>query len=355
MGEREARTQGAPIAALWGRLRTTHRAAQRGRAARASFRKGLITLPAALLAALTVAAGAAAGNGGFAPQPPASPNASRISDAYWLVFAFTAAVFVIVESALVWFVVRYRRRGRARDAEGPQIHGSTKLELMWTALPVLILAAIGAFVFYKLPGIKDVPAARAGESLTVQVRAHQFYWEFEYPDGQLSIDTMVVPAGRVVRLDVTTPDVAHSWWIPRLGGKIDAIPGRTNTTWFKTSRLGVYHGQCAEFCGLLHAAMRADVVVVSPATFTSFLVSHSPGGPAVGKETFNGVCAKCHGFAGEGNIGPKISGSALLAQPQALVDLLRHGKNRMPAVGKDWSDEQMKATTTYLTERFGGG
>jgi cytochrome c oxidase subunit 2 len=305
--------------------------------------------------ALVSAAGATAGNGGFGPQPPVSPNGSRINDAYWFIFAFAAAVFVIVEATLVWFVIRYRRRGRPRDAEGPQVHGSTRLELTWTVGPVLILAAIAAFVFYKLPGIKDVPTARAGESLTVQVRAHQFYWEFEYPDGQLSVDTMVVPAGRVVRLDVTTPDVAHSWWIPRLGGKIDAIPGRTNTTWFRTTRLGTYHGQCAEFCGLFHAAMRADVVVVSPQTFDGFLASHAPGSAAVGKETFTGACAKCHGSLGQGGYGPKIAGSALLSQPQALEDLVRQGKNRMPAVGKDWSDAQLSALIRDLKGRFSSG
>ena len=193
------------------------------------MRRLSLALLAVLSVALVLAAAAAAGNGGFAPAPPASPNASRINDAYWLIFAFAAAVFVLVEGALVWFVIRYRRRGRPREAEGPQIHGSTRLELMWTAVPVLILAVIAAFVFYKLPGIKDVPAARAGESMTVKIRAQQFYWQFEYPDGQISIDRMVVPVGEVVRLEVTSPDVAHSWWIPRLGGKIDAIPGRTNS------------------------------------------------------------------------------------------------------------------------------
>jgi len=305
--------------------------------------------------ALVFVAGAVAGNGGFAPQPPVSPNASRINDAYWFIFAFSAAVFVIVEATLVWFVIRYRRRGRPREAEGPQVHGSSRLELMWTIGPVLILAAIAAFVFYKLPGIKDVPTARAGESLTVKVRAHQFYWEFEYPDGQLSVNTMVVPAGRVVRLVVTSADVAHSWWIPRLGGKIDAIPGRTNTTWFKSDKLGTYHGQCAEFCGLFHASMKADVAVVSPATYGTFLATHAPSSAAVAKETFNGVCAKCHGSLGQGAYGPKITGSALLSQPQALADLLRNGKNRMPAVGKDWSAAQLNALVRDLKGRFSSG
>jgi len=220
---------------------------------------------------------------------------------------------------------------------------------------VLILAVIAAFVFYKLPGIKDVPSARAGESMTVKIRAQQFYWQFEYPDGQISIDRMVMPVGEVVRLEVTTPDVAHSWWIPRLGGKIDAIPGRTNTTWFKATKPGVYTGQCAEFCGIQHALMRADVAVVSRADYETFLATHRPSSPAVGQEIFTGTCAKCHGLAGQGDIGPKIAGSALLADPKGLETLLRQGKNKMPAVGKLWSDAQMKAALAYLKEHFGGG
>ena len=319
------------------------------------MRRLFLGLPAALSAALVLAAVAAAGNGGFAPAPPASPNASRINDAYWLIFAVTAAVFVLVEGALVWLVIRYRRRGRPRDAEGPQIHGSTRLELIWTAGPVLILAVIAAFVFYELPGIKNVPSARAGESMTVKIRAQQFYWQFEYPDGQISIDRMVVPVGEVVRLEVTTPDVAHSWWIPRLGGKIDAIPGRTNTTWFKATKPGVYTGQCAEFCGIQHALMRADVAVVSRADYETFLATHRPSSPAVGQEIFTGTCAKCHGLAGQGDIGPKIAGSALLSDPQGLENLLRTGKGKMPAVGEYWSDDELNAALSYLKERFGGG
>jgi cytochrome c oxidase subunit 2 len=318
-------------------------------------RRSYLALLAVLSVALVSAGAAAAGNGGFAPAPPASPNASRITDAYWLIFGFTAFVFALVEGGLIWFVIRYRRRGRPRDAEGPQVHGSTKLEVMWTVVPVLILAAIAAFVFYKLPGIKDVPTARAGESMTVKVRAQQFYWQFQYPDGQISIDRMVVPVGQVVRLEVTSADVAHSWWIPRLGGKIDAIPGRTNTTWFTGTRQGVYSGQCAEFCGLQHAAMRADVAVVSRATYEEFLAVHGAGSHQVAKEVFTGVCAKCHGLSGQGYIGPKIAGSATLAQPSALTALLRTGGIRMPAVGKDWSARELQAVTTYLKERFGGG
>jgi len=305
--------------------------------------------------ALVAASGALAGNGGFGPAAPVTPNGSRINDAYWFIFGFTAAVFLLVEATLVLFVIRYRRRGRPREIEGLQMHGSTRLEQLWTIVPVLILAAIAAFVLYKLPGIKDVPSARAGEQLTIDVHAHQFYWEFHYPNGRISVDKMVVPAGRVVRLEVTTPDVAHSWWIPRLGGKIDAIPGRTNTTWFETDRLGTYHGQCAEFCGLYHAAMKADVVVVRPRAYSEFLAGHDAGSPTVGKETFTGVCAKCHGSLGQGGYGPKIAGNATLADRQALEDLVRNGKGRMPAVGNDWPDAQVDALFRDLKGRFSSG
>ncbi len=318
------------------------------------MRRPFLVFTAVAAVALLIAGTAAAGNGGFAPQPPASPNASRISDAYWVIFGFTAAVFVLVETALVWFAIRYRRRGRPREAEGPQLHGATRLEMLWTAGPVLILAAIAAFIFYKLPGIKNVPPASAGSTLTVKVRAQQYYWQFQYPDGQISIDRMLVPAGEVVRLVVTSADVAHSWWIPSLGGKIDAIPGRTNTTWFEADRTGVYSGQCAELCGIQHALMRADVAVVTRGRYEEFLAAHSPGSSTVGAEVFQGVCAKCHGPAGQGDVGPKIAGSPVLADQQALVQLLRSGKNRMPAVGRLWSDAQMKAATTYLKGHLAG-
>jgi len=318
-------------------------------------RRLILASSAALPLALVFAAAAAAGNGGFAPQPPASPNASRITDTYWFVFAFAAFVAVLVEGALIVFIVKYRRGRRRRDAEGPQIHGSTRLEILWTAIPVLILAVIGAFVLYQLPGIKDVPSASAGNQLTVQVRAQQFYWQFTYPNGQISIDRMVVPENAVVQLVVTSADVAHSWWIPALGGKIDAIPGRTNHTWFQGTKLGSYTGQCAELCGIQHAAMKAVVDVVPQAQYRAFLGQHAPSNtPVVGKEIFDGVCAKCHGMSGEGSIGPPLAGNATVAQPDQLEDLLRNGKGNMPAVGKYWGDDQMKAATTYLKERFGG-
>ena len=154
------------------------------------------------------------------------------------------------------------------------MHGATKLELAWTACPVIVLFLIAAFVFIELPGIKDIPAATAGEQqLEIKVTGRQFYWQYEYPNGVVAIDHMRAPAGVPVRLDVTAPDtdVIHSWWIPALGGKIDAIPGRTNDTWFEADDAGTYTGQCAELCGLEHARMLASVEVMPRGAFAAWL------------------------------------------------------------------------------------
>src|SRR5919109_485546 len=217
----------------------------------APVRRKTLVLVLALGAALAFASVAVAGNGGFAPETPRSPNADRINDVYVWIAIFAAAVLVLVEGSLLWFIFRYRRRGRARTAEGPQIHGATRLELIWTATPLLILAGIAAFVLYKLPGIRDVPAARAqGGPLVVRIDAHQFYWQFTYPNGATSINELHVPVHRVVRVDIHSQDVDHSWWIPELQGKFDAIPGHRTHTWFKADREGTYRGRCGEFCGV---------------------------------------------------------------------------------------------------------
>ena len=315
----------------------------------------ILALPAALLLALGWATVAGADNG-LAPVTPHSSNAESIRDTYWLILGITAGIFILVESALVLFVFRFRSRGRDRAREGAQIHGATRLEMAWTIVPVLILAAIVSFVFVKLPSIKNVPPASAGsKAIDVRVEAHQFYWQFVYPDGQVSIRHLVVPVNQVVTLDIVTPDVAHSWWVPALGGKTDAIPGRTNHTWFRANQAGSYEVRCAEFCGLEHAHMTGFVDVVSPTQYRRFLASHKPSSAVVGKEIAEGVCATCHGLAGQGDYGPKIAGNAVVSDAKALEQLLREGKNRMPAVGKTWNTDVMKAATDYLKRRYGGG
>ena len=123
-----------------------------------------------------------------AREGPHSPNGQGLHEAFIVVSIFTGIIFVGVEGALILFIVKYRRGKRARTAEGPQVHGSTRLEMIWTVVPVVFLAAIGAFVFYKLPGIKDPPNAQAANSTRILVEGHQFFWQFRYPNGAISID-----------------------------------------------------------------------------------------------------------------------------------------------------------------------
>jgi cytochrome c oxidase subunit 2 len=313
-------------------------------------RKRLVAVLLAV-AALALAGSALAGNAGFAPEAPHSPNARDITRTYWFIFAFTAAIFVIVEGALVFFVIRYRSRGRARTVEGAQVHGHSRLELLWTVVPVLILAAIAGFVFSQLPGISNVPAA--ANRLDVQVIGHQYYWQFRYPGGQTSIGALHVPANRVVYLAITSPDVNHSWWIPQLGGKTDAIPGRTNHTWMQVPA-GAYRGQCAELCGLYHARMLAKVIATSEAGYEQFL-AQAPA--SLGRNEFNGVCTQCHGIGGTGGYGPPLKGNPLVEQPTAIEQIVRNGRTgprgTMPAVGMGWTRTEMNALTSYLKKNLG--
>jgi cytochrome c oxidase subunit 2 len=313
-------------------------------------RRKLPSLVLAVLVALATAGVAAAANGGFTPVEPASPNAHHIQGAYYLILGFTAAIFVLVESLLVIFVVRYRSRGRARAVEGAQVHGHTRLELIWTAIPVVILAIIAGFVFYELPNIDSAPAA--ADPIPITVEGHQYYWQFDYPGGARSIGTLHVPAGAVVDLKVVSPDVIHSWWIPALGGKIQAIPGRINHTWFKADP-GSYDGQCAELCGVFHASMDTTVQAQSQQQYEHYLDTWQD---TIGKQIWNGVCATCHGNLGQGGYGIAIANNSLLTQKAGLEGILRNGftgpRGAMPPVGDTWTQEEIDALAGYVKKHI---
>jgi cytochrome c oxidase subunit 2 len=302
--------------------------------------------------ALVVTGIAYAGNGGFLPGEAHSPNAHRIDDAFIFVAIFTGIIFLIVEGALLAFIIKYRRGKRPRTAEGPQIHGSTRLEVLWTVLPAVILAVIGGFIFWELPGIADAPKAAAADETTIQIEGHQFYWLFRYPNGAVSINRMVAPADEVVNEQVIGLDwdVNHSWWVTDLGGKYDAIPGRVNKTWFKAP-VGDYVARCAELCGIQHALMDGTVHVVPRAQYDSFIKQRlaNASGVALGKEEW-GACQSCHRLD-HTYVGPALGGNPLLGNVTGLTILLRNGQGQMPAVGKNWTDAQIQALVAY-TKQF---
>lgn len=241
------------------------------------------------MAALLAAPAAKAGL--LFPEAGGSPNADSIKTLYIMVFILALFIFVGVEGTLLWALFRFKaKKGRT----AAQIHGNTKLEVGWTVGAFLILIFITFFTFIKLGDIKDpkpslinengeliaqVDGAQyaatnqsvpEGPTMTIEVNGQQYVWRYLYPgeDRLLTYTDMVVPVGMTVLLDITADDVVHSWWIPKLGGKMDAVPGYTNKSWFrippdaipKGQKQVVFTGQCAELCGRNHANMYGRVI-----------------------------------------------------------------------------------------------
>jgi cytochrome c oxidase subunit 2 len=252
-----------------------------------------LALLAAVGASLFVAPSAMAGF--ISPEHGGSPNADRIHSLYMITLVVGIIVFVGVEGVLAYTLIKFRAR---KGAVAAQIHGNTRLEIGWTVGAAVILVVLAVVTFAALPGIRDPENSDAsaaaltfpvvahgekkvpedGRSLDIDVTGQQYVWRFKYPDGDdiaandaFSYTEMVVPVGVTVTLNIRSIDVAHSWWIPKLGGKMDAVPGYTNYAWFKISKPGVYTGQCAELCGRNHANMVAEVRAVTPDEYTAWI------------------------------------------------------------------------------------
>jgi cytochrome c oxidase subunit II len=227
-----------------------------------------------------------------------SPNAEHIDTLYKIVLYIGIAIFLLVEGLLITAIVRFRRR--RGGPEPAMVHGNTPLEVGWTIGAATIVAVIAAITFVFLPKIKNPPDTSAnglqqlagvrfasleqpkppnGKALRINVVGQQYIWRFDYVGAKRLTEnrpvfayfSMVVPTNTTVVLQINSADVAHSWWIPKLGGKADAIPGHNNYTWFKISKPGIYRGQCAELCGNNHADMRAQVHAVTPDQFQAWL------------------------------------------------------------------------------------
>jgi cytochrome c oxidase subunit II len=232
----------------------------------------------------------------WTPESGGSPNADRIDSLYKKVLVVAAVVFFGVEGLLLYTVFKFKAR---KGAVAAQIRGNTRLEVGWTVGAAVILVVLAVVTFFELPGIRNPEATGAdglqladgvftaqvderlppdGKSLDIVVNGQQYIWRYTYPDGDdnalnnaFAYEEMVVPTNTTVTLDIVSQDVVHSWWIPQLGGKFDAVPGSTNHTWFKISEPGVYRGQCAEMCGRNHANMVARVRAIPPAEFEQWL------------------------------------------------------------------------------------
>jgi cytochrome c oxidase subunit 2 len=205
------------------------------------------------------------------PEPPASPPAQSMYDVFLVILGVTITIFVLVGGWLLYSAIRFRERPENADIDPPQTHGSTKLEIGWTIVPVLIVLGLAGYTASKMSPTLDPPA----NSMVIHITAQQFSWTVTYPGGRKPPSgaqyTLLAPVGVPVKLELTSKDVIHDWWVPSLGAKIDVFPDRTTSTWFQADHVGLFRGQCAEFCGSGHSTMLISVRVVSRADFARLL------------------------------------------------------------------------------------
>jgi cytochrome c oxidase subunit 2 len=234
-----------------------------------------------LLTLLVIGACAPQGNGssvegppGFFPPPGGTAEGRSINQLYDIVFWIAVAVFLLVEGLIVWSVLRYRRRD---DRLPEQTHGNFVMEVVWTAIPAII---VGVLFVMSMQTLARVEARSPNPAVTVDVKAFQWQWTFEYPAQELSFTglgatgpEMVIPVGEPVHVRLESNDVIHSWYVPLFLYKEDVVPGRVNEFDLLVSEPGVYTGQCAEFCGLAHAQMFFTVRAVTPAEFDEWVAA----------------------------------------------------------------------------------
>ncbi|MET0323682.1 MAG: cytochrome c oxidase subunit II [Ilumatobacteraceae bacterium] len=263
-----------------------------------------------------------------APQDtwqPAGENAQKIQNLQWPVFLIAGIVMLLVFAAVGWCVFRYRDRGQPIPE---QSHGKPALEIALTILPALILIGVA------IPTVGTLMALSKTDDTEcyVNVTGQQWWWEVDYPSQEgcggisepiVTSGQMIIPTGTNVLVRGTSRDVIHSWWIPRLNGKRDMVPGRVQTVRLEADEPGIYAGQCTEFCGLSHANMRMEVVALDEADFEAWkanqLAEYEPPEAdtlaATGEQTFIAQCSRCHQVDGLLD----TDGNPVISEPQLYV------------------------------------
>jgi cytochrome c oxidase subunit 2 len=301
---------------------------------------------------------------------PVSPPAESIRNLSVLVLAITGFIFVIVEGILVYSLVRFRRRSLDRaESEPPQVYGSKPIEIAWTAAPALIVFVLVLVTARTLWEVNvPPPQPQAGDNtLFVTVVGRQWWWEYQYDHyngrelGVTTANELHVPASeeglpRPVYLTLKSADVCHSFWVPRLAGKTDLIPGRINSMWFQTDRPELYLGQCAEYCGTQHANMLIRVAVDSPAGFERWLENERK--PAVedlavsdGRTAFLALsCVNCHqvrGTAAHGRYAPDLT--HLMSRQTLASGMVPNTPENL----RQWIEDPQKTKPGCLMPAFG--
>jgi cytochrome c oxidase subunit II len=307
----------------------------------------------------------------------ASEEMDRITFVYWFATVICIAIFALVAAVIVYSVRTFRAQPDD-DSDGPPIHGHTGLEIVWTAIPAVLVTAIAI--------VSAIVLARNGEAgtnaLKVDVIAQQFAWRFEYPEnGKIRSGQLVLPLGRGVELDLQALDVIHSFWVPEMGQKQDAVPGIHTRLVITPTRTGVFTVMCTELCGLGHATMRTTVRVVTPKQFAAWVRQQGGAGgggtaggggaaaaPDGAKLFASEGCGGCHAFKPAGTdaqVGPSLDDLAAVAKEagKPLDEFVRQSivepnayvakgyqPNVMPQTfGESLSKEEIDALVAYLT------
>jgi cytochrome c oxidase subunit 2 len=310
---------------------------------------------------------------------PVSPPAESIHHLSILVLAITAGIFLVVESVLIYSILRFRRRYVPGSSEPPQVYGSKPIEIAWTAAPALVVFVLTLVIArteweVRVDPNNLPPELKNSKQLHVRVVGHQWWWEFNYERyGEEKLDFVTanelhVPASnravpderRPVFLTLQSVDVSHSFWVPRLAGKTDLIPGRTTNMWFETQNIGLFVGQCAEYCGTQHANMLLRVYVDSPEEFSRWLANQKKDAKdsndadvRKGKDVFLAQsCINCHrvrGTSARGTFGPDLT--HLMSR-----DMLASGLIENDRAGKqlqEWIADPQKIKPGCLMPAFG--
>ncbi len=303
---------------------------------------------------------------------PVSTPASNVFDLSMFVLAITGGIFAVVGGLQIYAMYKYRQRGED-NTEPAQVYGSTQIELAWTVIPVIIVVVLFLTTARFIFAIQDAPKPK--EALDVTVVGHQFWWEFRYPKyGIVTANELHVPLSDPAHptptyLKLLSADVIHSFWVPQLAGKTDAIPNHENAMWVDPHAPGVYVGQCGQFCGTQHAKMLLRVYVDTPQRFAAWVANQQLPAPsaatvAMGKQVFETqACMNCHAIRGtvaNGHFGPDLThfgtrdtlaSGAFPNHPDLLKAWIRNPNELkpgalMPAMQLD--ETQLDQVTAYL-------
>lgn len=352
----------------------------------------------ASVAAMAIAAVPARADYAISLTPGVTSISREIHWLHGLAYWVCVAIGVVVYGAMAWAIFHYRR---SRGAVPAQFRHNTRLEIVWTVVPLLILIVLAVPATGTLMRMKDT----SDPDLTVKVTGQQWRWRYDYIGQGVgffsSLDArsseasklrsgiepatvenylravdnpLVLPTGRKVRLLFTSTDVIHSWWMPDLGYKVDANPGFINEAWTRIDQPGTYRGQCAELCGVGHGYMPAVVVAMSPADFDAWLAKTKAQQSAAaaaaerewsradlmktGEEVYGRICAACHQANGKGIPGtfPALDGSPLVKGPVAgHMDRVMNGKagTAMQAFATQLSDAELAGVITFERNSWG--